>query len=265
MEQIDQFQTFSEHAMLLALSATRIAVAFLLLPLFSGDLIPALVRNSIFVALAMIVVVVQPGIDVSSFSSMHWFNLFAKEAFIGIAIGVFFGIYLWAFETAGVLIDMQVGSSMAMIFDPLSGHEVTLFGEFLSLWINFLFVAAGGLLLLTGALLSSYGSFPVSMPLGELKAASVVLIEQEFSSFFKLAIMIASPILVVLFTVDMAMGLVNRYAQQLNVLFLSISLKSLAAIIVLLVMMPFLTELLINQIADHTAGVESRLNALIRK
>lgn len=251
--------------MLLAVSATRIAVAFMLLPLFSNELIPALVRNSIFVALAIVVIVVQPPLDVSTYTSTDWIQLFAKEAFIGMVVGIFFGIYLWAFETAGVLIDTQVGSSMAMIFDPLSGHEVTLFGEFLSLWINFLFMAAGGLLLLTGAIITSYGSFPLSMPLGELKAASVVLLEKEFASFLTLSVMIASPILVVLFAIDVSMGLINRYAQQLNVLFLSVSIKSLAAIVVLLLMMPFLVDLLIDQVASHSAGVESRITDLFKK
>ena len=167
----------------------------------------------------MVAIVAQPSIEVAEFSTARWLNLFAKEAFIGITIGVFFGVYLWAFETAGVLIDTQIGSSMAMVFDPLSGHEVTLFGEFFSLWINFLFLAVGGLLLLVGAILQSYVAFPINMPLGDLTAASLALFESEFSRFVTLSLMIASPIIIVIFAIDLAMGLINRYAQQLNVLF----------------------------------------------
>ncbi len=66
-------------------------------------------------------------------------------------IGVFFGLYLWAFEAAGVVIDMQIGASFALFFDPIIGNEVTLIGSFLGRWASYVFLAAGGLMLLVGA------------------------------------------------------------------------------------------------------------------
>jgi len=231
----------------------------MVLPLFSNESVPALVRNSIFVTLALIAIVVQPAVDVAAFTTGQWISLFAKEAFVGIAIGIFFGVYLWAFEAAGVLIDTQVGSSMAMIFDPLSGHEVTLFGEFFSLWINYLFLSVGGLLLLVAAVLNSYIAFPLGMPVTDLNAASMSLFESEFGRFVKFTLIVSSPFIVVIFAIDMAMGLVNRYAQQLNVLFLSMSLKALAALLMLMVMLPFLIDVLTNEVAVHSGAVDDYL------
>ena len=49
-----------DTALLLGLAATRVAVAFLLVPLFTADLIPALVRNAMFLAIAMLSIAVQP-------------------------------------------------------------------------------------------------------------------------------------------------------------------------------------------------------------
>jgi len=257
--QLEIFDNFSNGVLLLALSMTRLSVAFMVLPLFSNESVPALVRNSVFVTLALIAIVVQPPVDVTVFSTGQWISLFAKEAFVGIAIGVFFGVYLWAFEAAGVLIDTQVGSSMAMIFDPLSGHEVTLIGEFFSLWINYLFLAVGGLLLLVAAVLNSYIAFPLASPVTDLNAASMSLFETEFGRFVTFTLMIASPFIIVIFAIDMAMGLVNRYAQQLNVLFLSMSLKALAALLMLMVMLPFLVDVLINEVAVHSGAVDDYL------
>jgi len=251
--QVELFSNFSNGVLLLALSMTRLSVAFMVLPLFSNESVPALVRNSLFVTLALIAIVVQPPVDVAAFSTGQWLSLFAKEAFIGVAIGVFFGVYLWAFEAAGVLIDTQVGSSQAMIFDPISGHEVTLFGEFFSLWINYLFLAVGGLLLLVAAVLNSYVTFPLAEPVTGLNTASMSLFQSEFGRFVTFTLMIASPFIVVIFAIDMSMGLVNRYAQQLNVLFLSMSLKALAALLMLLVMLPFLVDVLMNEVATHRA------------
>lgn len=265
MYQLEIFDNFSNGVLLLALSMTRLSVAFMVLPLFSNESVPALVRNSVFVTLAVIAIVVQPAVDVAAFSTGQWISLFAKEAFVGVAIGIFFGVYLWAFEAAGVLIDTQVGSSMAMIFDPLSGHEVTLFGEFFSLWINYLFLAVGGLLLLVGAILNSYIAFPLATPVTDLNTASMSLFESEFSRFVTFTLMIASPFIVVIFAIDMSMGLVNRYAQQLNVLFLSMSLKALAALLMLMVMLPFLIDVLVNEVAVHSGAVDNYLQRLFEK
>ena len=44
--------SLGDTALLLGLSATRIAVALLLVPLFTADLIPAMVRNAMFLAIA---------------------------------------------------------------------------------------------------------------------------------------------------------------------------------------------------------------------
>jgi len=263
MEFTATFELLSDDVLLLALSLTRVAVSFLLLPLFSNELIPALIRNSIFVALAVLAIVVQPVIDVQALTPVEWFNLFAKEVFIGVIIGFFFGVYLWAFEAAGVIIDTQVGSSMAQIFDPLSGHEVTLMGEFLGLLVNFLFLAAGGLLLLTGAVLESFVAYPINVPLSELRLTPVAFFESEFSRFLSLTLMIASPIIVVTFIIDLCMGLMNRYAQQLNVSFLSMSLKSLAAITLLMMMLPLLVTQLHDEIARHSDGVDNYLRGIL--
>jgi len=263
MEFSSTYELLSDDVLLLGLSITRVAVAFVILPLFSNELIPALIRNSIFVALALIAIVVQPAIDVQVLTTDAWLNLFAKEAFIGLIIGVFFGVYLWAFEAAGVVIDTQVGSSMAQIFDPLSGHEVTLIGEFLSLLANFLFMAAGGLLLLTGAILQSFTLYPIDVPLGDLRLTPIVLFEAEFSRFLTLTLMIASPIIIVTFIIDVCMGLMNRYAQQLNVSFLSMSLKSISAIALLMIMLPLLVTQLHDEIARHANGIDNYLKGIL--
>ncbi len=256
------FSQFGDLAFLIAVSLTRIAVAFVVLPLFSQDLIPATVRNSIFVALALIVLVVQPSLDVGSLATADIVAIFVKEGFIGLAIGVFFGIFLWAFESAGMLVDTQVGSSQAMIMDPLSGHEVTLLGELLGRWANYLFMASGGLLMLTGAVLESYAVWPVERILPALQPDGYALFTGEIAGFFTLMIMLCSPVLVVIFLIDMSLGLVNRFAQRFNVLFLSMSLKSLAALLIVAISLPMLMQVLIQQLNDHAAEVQDYLDAL---
>jgi len=250
MDAAELFALLGDNVLVLSLSALRISVAFSLLPLFNRDGIPPLVRNTMFIALAMVSIVIQPTTSFAQFDTATWINLFLKEAFIGMAIGVFFGLFLWAFEAAGVIIDMQIGASFALYFDPIVGNEVTLIGSFLSRWAGFLFLASGGLLVLTGALIESFALWPLTEPITSFREASLRLFETEFSRFMSLTLRIAGPIIVVVFIIDMCMGLINRYAQQFNVFFLSLSLKSIATIMMMWIMLPFLVEVLLSELRN---------------
>src|SRR5439155_5525504 len=128
MEALAIFGPLSDTALLLGLSTTRVAVAFLLVPLFTAELIPPLVRNAIFLSIALLSLALQPSAGPLVLGGWQWATMFAKEAFIGGAIGLLFAGVMWAFEAAGQLIDNKVGSTQAQVMDPLSGHQTSLNG-----------------------------------------------------------------------------------------------------------------------------------------
>ncbi len=254
----------SDKAIVTALSAVRIATAFLVVPVFSIKTIPAIVRNTMFFSMALISVWVQPTETDLTLTAAIWTELFAKEIFIGIAVGIYFGLFLWAFEAAGVIVDTQVGMSFAQSFDPIIGNEATLIGKFLSQWSVYLFVASGGLLFLVGALLESFAVWPLLVPIGGIREASSMLFYAEMSRFMNLAIRIAGPLLIVMFLVDVALGLMNRSAQHFNVFFLAAPIKALACIVVLIIILPFLSEQLVSQLAVQAGTIESYLSRLMK-
>src|SRR5918911_3839541 len=104
-EATQSYQRLADVALLLGLSTTRVAVAFLLVPLFTADLVPATIRNALFLALGMLGLIVQRAAPVVAMDGWQWAQLFGKEAFIGGAIGLLFAGMMWAFEAAGQLID----------------------------------------------------------------------------------------------------------------------------------------------------------------
>ncbi|MEW6703886.1 MAG: type III secretion system export apparatus subunit SctT [Pseudomonadota bacterium] len=254
---------WSALALLVGLSTLRIAVAFLLLPLFTPDLVPPLVRNAIFIALAVLTLALQPVADVGAWTTAHWLRLAAKEAFLGAAIGLLFGSVLWAFEIAGQFIDLKTGASMAQVLDPLSGHQTPLTGAFLSRLAGFVFMFSGGFLLLVGLVMESYAIWPVAQPLPQFKTGGVGLLEAEFGRLMLLALLISAPFLVVLYLIEGVLGLVNRFAQQLNVFALSSSLKVLAANALLMLTLGSLVQLLIDDIAARPGVVLRTLKALV--
>ncbi|MEY4561551.1 MAG: hypothetical protein RLZZ618_828 [Pseudomonadota bacterium] len=263
METLSLLGSLSDQALLLGLSTTRIAVAFLMLPLFSGDLIPATVRNAIYVSFGVLALSIQPPATAAAIAQINWLMMFAKEAFIGGAMGFLFGSVLWAFEAAGAIIDTKIGATTAQVTDPLSGQQTPLTGAFLGRLANFVFMFSGGLLLLVGTLLDSYILWPVMSAQPMLVRAGVTIFEAEFGRLMLLCLLIAAPTLVVLFAIDGILGLVNRFAQQLNVFALSMSIKTWASTAVLMLTMTALVQQLIADVQSRPGIVLRLMKSLI--
>lgn len=261
METLAAIGSLRDLALLVALSSTRIAVAFLLLPVFAPETVPATVRNAIFIAFGVVSLAIQPLAPVSDWSTLRWIGQFGKEAVLGAGFGFFMGALLWAFEAAGQLVDAKVGATIAQIVDPLSGHQTSLSGAFLGRLASFVFMAGGGFMLFVGVLLESFAVWPVAQPGLALNPAGVRGFEAAFAEFALLALLLAAPVLLVLYVVDFALGLVNRFAPQVNLISISMSLKSVAATLVWLLLFGVLVDTLSTRIGDGVRSLLPRMQA----
>lgn len=258
------YERLAEAALLLGLSTTRVAVAFLLVPLFTAELVPATVRNALFVALGLLGLLVQPpALPVAALGGWQWAVLFGKEAFIGGVLGLLFAGMMWAFEAAGQIVDTKVGSSMAQVLDPLSGHQTSLTGAFLARLAAWVFMSAGGFMLMAGALMESYGQWPVTAAWPGLQPGAVSVFENELGRIMRLALLVSAPALVLLYLVDGMLGLINRFAQQLNVFSLSLSLKAVVAHAVLWMQVGLLVNLLAEDLLQRPSAVLGSLRRLL--
>ncbi|HUL64395.1 MAG TPA: type III secretion system export apparatus subunit SctT [Burkholderiaceae bacterium] len=262
MEALQIIGPLRDTALLLGLSATRVAVAFLLVPLFTNELIPSLVRNAMFIAIAFLSLVMQPSAGPLTESPFQLMALFAKEAFVGAVIGFLFSGVMWAFEAGGALIDTKAGTGQAQVQDPLTGQQVTLNGAFLGRLASYVFMAGGGFMMMIGTLLQSYTLWPVRSKMPALAETGVRLFESEFGRIMLLTLLVAAPALVLLYVVEGVLGLMNRFAQQLNVFSLSQSLKTVTATWIILVQVVGLVQLLQDDLLSRSGIALQTLRTL---
>jgi type III secretion protein T len=263
MESLGIFGPLSDTALLLGLSTVRVAIAFLLVPLFTNELIPPLVRNSLFLGIALLGLALQPSAAPVALTTWQWVSLYAKEAFIGGALGFFFGSILWAFEAAGQVIDTKVGTSQAQVSDPMSGTQVTLNAALFGRLASWIFMAGGGFMLMIGTIYESFAVWPVRSPAPSLVADGFRLFEGEFGRIMLLTLLIAAPALVLMYLIEGVLGLINRFAQQLNVFSLSQSLKAVAAVWIIWIQLATLAQLLQEDILTRGAIAMRTLRALL--
>jgi type III secretion protein T len=263
MEALGIIGSFGNIALLLGLSTTRVAVAFLLVPLFTADLIPALVRNAMFLSIALFSLALQPSPGPLTLSSWQWITLYGKEAFIGGTIGILSAGVMWAFEAAGQIIDSKVGTTQAQVVDPLSGHQTSLNGALFARLASWVFMAGGGFMVMIGALFESYSIWPVQRAMPALAIGGAQVFEREFGRIMLLSLLVSAPALVLLYVIDVVLGLINRFAQQLNVFSLSMSLKAVAATWIIWIQLASLVQLLDEDLMSRGGLALQSLRALL--
>lgn len=150
-----------DQLLLVSASSARFAFVFLFVPLFSTQVMPATVRNSIIITLGLVAYVLQTQFLPRELSAAAWSVLLMKEAAAGVIIGIFFGTIMWAMTAAGELIDTKVGATIGQLVDPLSGAQSSLTGILMGRFAQVIFVSAGGLTLLVGTVMESYVIWPM--------------------------------------------------------------------------------------------------------
>lgn len=245
--------------LLVGLSSARFAFAFLFVPVFSAQVMPATVRNSIIVTFGLVAYVLQTQFLPRDLSAFDWVLMFFREAAAGTIIGFVFGTIFWALGAAGEIIDAKVGATIGQVVDPFSGQQTSLTSELLGRFAQVIFVAAGGLTLLISTIMESYAIWPMGATGLRLQPSSIVFFEGEFGRMFLLAFLFSAPVLIILYVVDAGLGMLNRFAQQFNVFALSMPIKSAAAVFIIILCLPLFAQSIISDLSSRSGIVESIL------
>ena len=258
---VDQLGDFT---LSLALTLPRIAASFLILPLMTQENVPALVRNAFFVSLALIAYpIAAAAAPVGALGQAAWPFIVVKEIFLGLVLGFAFGAVFWAVGSAGGIIDTQIGANFANTLDPVQGHQTSLTGALLSQVATWLFMASGAFLVFLELLLSSYQLWPVGSFTPTLKPAGALYFVAEFRYLMSAAILFAAPALVIMTLVDISFGLINRYAQQLNVFSLTMPIKAWVSQWLTLLSLGLIMELVLRKMFENK-GLLALLDRLLR-
>jgi type III secretion protein T len=153
--------------------------------------------------------------------------LAAKETLIGLIVGWVSGIVFWAIESAGFLMDNQRGASMASGSNPLSSEETTPMGSLLFQGVVAVFFLTGGFLSFIRLIWASYAVWPLASFWPEFATPAGPMFFVSLVDWLSLqTLLLAGPVVAACLLTDVSLGLVNRFASQLNVYVLAMPIKS---------------------------------------
>ncbi|NYT81002.1 flagellar biosynthetic protein FliR [Alcaligenaceae bacterium] len=205
-------------------------------PLLGDSAIPGKVK----VGLAALVAIAispalppMPDLPTGSFAGI-WISV--QQVLIGIALGLVMRIVFAAVQTAGEFIGLQMGLSFASFFDPATGANTAVLARFMNTMAMLLFLALNGHLLMLGGLLRTFDALPVRQGPLDINGWGVLL--QWSSEVMVSGMLLALPLIIVLLSINLALGILNRTAQQLSVFAVGFPISLTTGLVLLTVVLP---------------------------
>ncbi|MED4582069.1 flagellar biosynthetic protein FliR [Brevibacillus choshinensis] len=162
-----------------------------------------------------------------------------KEALVGLILGYICELMFVAVQVAGGLMDMQMGLAMANVIDPRTGAYVPITGNFKNILAILYFFSINGHHMLIRGVIKSYEAIPVEAVWAAFGSEQVMMTAVKvFQNMFLSAFMMAAPIVVALFLVDLSLGIIAKSVPQFNIFVVGLPIKLLAGFLLLIVVMP---------------------------
>ena len=247
--------------LLIAISSVRTAVALLMLPMMSTTIMPGLVRGAL--GLSLVVPVVAASVERPfelEFSALPILLLFLQEAAVGVVIGLGYGAFCAGLQAVGEIIDHQTGLTFTQNLDPVRGNNVSVTSILLQTLLFAVLMYSGFLLLVTDTIYLSFELWPLGQVRPTFAAGIPLRLMSESSRLFSLALLLAGPVVLVLFVVDLGAGMLNRAAPQLHVNELSLSLKSVVGLGVLAASLPTIVERSVLVMREVALSMRAMIN-----
>lgn len=199
------------------LTMTRVSIVMFLLPFFDTKNIPILVKAAVTLVFTL---GIWPHLSLSgSIMPQHPFDLALMvlgEVFIGLVLGTAINVLFMGIQSGGELLGFQMGFTMINFADPLTGNNTGLVGFFLWMTSILTFLALDGHLYMLKGFAASFQILPPgALYIGDNLLWEVLTLS---SQIFVLALKIAAPVMIAIFMVEVALGLVARTSPQVHIM-----------------------------------------------
>ncbi|HDG1690303.1 TPA: flagellar biosynthetic protein FliR [Kluyvera georgiana] len=228
-------------------------------PILSERSVPKRVKVGLGIIITFVIAPSLPPVDVPLFSANAlWLAL--QQILIGIALGFTMQFAFAAIRTCGEIIGLQMGLSFATFVDPGSNLNMPILARILDMLAMLLFLVFNGHLWLISLLVDTFHTLPIG---GEpINSNAFLALTRAGGMIFLNGLMLALPIITLLLTVNLALGMLNRMTPQLSVFVIGFPITLTVGILLMAALMPLVApfcEHLFSEIFDLLADIISEL------
>ena len=243
----------------LLLTIMRVSIVMFMLPIFSTNNIPVLVKAAVTVVFSL---GVWPHLALAGTAMpAHPFDvalMLLGEVVLGLTLGMAVNFLFMGIQAGGELLGFQMGFTMINFADPLTGNQTGATAFFLWMVSLLAFLSLDGHLYMIKGFAASFALVPPGgLFIGENLLWQVLHLAAQV---FVLALKIAAPVMVALFMVEVALALVARTSPQIHIMEFGFPVKIGVGF--------FFVGLLLVVMADHVEqfinGIDGLFTNLLR-
>ncbi len=190
--------------------------------------------------------------------SWQWMLVMVSEGVIGLTLGLAANFMLEAPMMAGQILGIQMGYSLATVFDPQTQADSPVLAEFHRTGALLIFLQLDVHHWMLRAVVNSFRYLPAGTFVGSLETTS--LLYRAAGGIFLAGLQLAAPALVATLLVDVALGFLGKASPQLPILFLGLSLKNLLGLAMLAGLVAYWPENISKRFAEAVSIGEKLLH-----
>ena len=191
-------------------------------------------------------------------NSWQWVGVVLSEVTIGLVLGLAANFMMEAPMMAGQILGVQMGYSLATLFDPQTNADTPVLAEFHRLAALLIFLQLDVHHWLLRAVVSSFAYVPAGAALGTFAAAGGLL--HAAGGIFLAGVQIAAPGLVATLVADVGLGFLGKASPQLPVLFIGLAVKNILGMAMLIAVVAYWPQSFSQRFAASIAVGERLLH-----
>lgn len=212
----------------------RVASFVYIAPFFSMSNTPSRVRVGLAFFISVLLYQTGPEQEAAYDTLTGYTIIVVKEAVTGFLIGFGANLCTAVVSFAGQIADMEMGLSMASLFDPATKQQTTITGVYYNYMVLLLLMISGMHRYLLKALAETYELIPINGAVFHDDALLQALIT-FMGDYIIVGFRICLPIFAVMIILNAVLGILAKVSPQLNMFAVGIQMKVLVGFCVLFV------------------------------
>ena len=196
------------------------------------------------VFMSLVVIQVTPVVDLTYSGVFGYSALVLKESMIGVVLGLMCSMCFYIINLAGQLMDMEMGLSMANMFDPMVNMQFSVTGSLYNYLLMHYYIIR--------AIVDSFSYFNVGKAVFDTVSLKNIVVD-FIANYFIIAVRIVLPVFCCMLLINVVLGVLAKAAPQMNMFVVGMQIKVLAGLAVLVIVIqsfPMVSDYIFGEMKD---------------
>lgn len=235
----------------------RVSALVMTAPFFSYNSVPVRMRAAMSVFLSLVLIPIIPVIDLNYAGVVGYSVLILKETLIGFTLGFMCNMCFFIVSFSGQLMDMEMGLSMASMFDPMTNTQISVTGNIYNYLLMLMMVVTNMHYYIVRAIADSFTYFNIGkaiFPIADIKN----LVVDFIGSYFIIGFRIILPVFCCMLLINVVLGVLAKAAPQMNMFVIGLQIKVLVGLIVLVLILqsfPMVADYIFDEMKEVITNV----------